>query len=117
MKNTGFTLVELIITIALIAIISVSIGVSIVGMLDREKDKQEEEFFATIENAACVYAEINNIDTDTDVSVNNLIAAGLLNSEISNPKNNLSVIDYKNDFVSIKWDNGKKICEFNLGEN
>ena len=38
MKNNGFTLVELIITITLIAIISVSIGVSISGMLSREKE-------------------------------------------------------------------------------
>lgn len=39
MKNKGFTLVELIITITLIAIISVTIGVSMSGMLSRQKIK------------------------------------------------------------------------------
>ena len=76
MKNKGFTLVELIITITLIAIISVSIGVSVTGLLSRQEDDQAEEFKKTISDAACVYAELNNITTTDTITVQELIDAG-----------------------------------------
>ena len=63
MKNNGFTLVELIITITLIAIISVTIGVSMTGMLGRQDEKEIEEYIKTIEEAACVFAEIDDPTT------------------------------------------------------
>ena len=49
----GFTLIELIVTIALIALITVSVGVSMNGMLDKQTEKEYASYVKTIENTAC----------------------------------------------------------------
>ena len=110
MENKGFTLVELIITITLIAIISVTIGVSMSGMLSRQDEKRVEEYNNTIEEAACVYAEINNIMFSTTVEINTLIQEGLLSSDLNNPVENKPVAEYGSDKVNINWSNGKRTC-------
>ena len=116
MKNKGFTLVELIITITLIAIISVSIGVSVAGMLSRQEENQAEEFKKTISDAACVYAELNNITTTQTVNVQALIDAGLLSHELTNPLNDESITlsKYTTSTVSINWENGLKTCSYEI---
>lgn len=114
MKNRGFTLVELIITIALIAIISVTIGVSMSGLLSRQDERQLEEYISDIENAACVYAELNNIVTNSTVSIGTLISEGLLSTDLTNPQDNLSVSEYSSDTVSIVWSNGRRTCNYTI---
>lgn len=116
MKNKGFTLVELIITITLIAIITVSIGVSVTGMLSRQKENQSEEFSKTISDAACVYAELNNITTSRNVKVELLIEAGLLSRDLTNPLNDESITmpKYLNSQVTIIWNNGLKTCSYTI---
>ena len=94
MKNNGFTLVELIITITLIAIISVSIGVSINGMLSRQEEDQAEQYAKDIADAACVYAEVNDITTNSTVTINELISAGLLSKDLINPISDRPITDY-----------------------
>ena len=116
MKNKGFTLVELIITITLIAIISVSIGVSVTGLLSRQEDDQAEEFKKTISDAACVYAELNNITTTDTITVQELIDAGLISRDLTNPLNDESIMDekYLVSNVTITWDNGLKTCSYEI---
>lgn len=117
MKNNGFTLVELIITITLIAIISVSIGVSISGMLSREKESQAEEYAKTIADAACVYAELNDITYTTDeVTIQDLLDAGLITKDLTNPLSDKEITEYASDTVLISWDNGLKTCSYNNSE-
>ena len=118
MKNNGFTLVELIITITLIAIISVSIGVSISGMLSREKESQAEEYDKTIADAACVYAELNDITYTTDeVTIQDLLDAGLITKDLTNPLSDKEITEYASDKVLISWDNGLKTCSYNNPES
>ncbi len=118
MKNNGFTLVELIITITLIAIISVSIGVSISGMLSREKESQAEEYAKTIADAACVYAELNDITYTTDeVTIQDLLDAGLITKDLTNPLSDKEITEYASDTVLISWDNGLKTCSYNNSES
>ena len=64
MKDKGFTLIELIVTITLIVIISVTVGVSITGMLDRQEEKDTEDYVNQIQDAACVYANVSTAFTD-----------------------------------------------------
>ena len=116
MKNKGFTLVELIITITLIAIISVTIGVSMSGMLGRQEERQAEEYVNTIAEAACVYAEVNDITTSTSVKISDLISAGLLSSELTNPISDRPITDYNDNTVSITWNNGEKSCSYTIPE-
>ena len=109
MKNKGFTLIELIITITLVAVISLSIGVSVSGMLSRQKEKQAEELKKTIEEAACVYSEVEDTSA-TSVTLKTLIEAGLLDKDLTNPitKNPLE----ENDKVEINWYNFEKTCTY-----
>ena len=116
MKNKGFTLVELIITIALIAIITVTIGVSMSGMLSRQEERQIEEYVENIENAACVYAETHNMTNNSTVTIDALLIEGLLQSDLTNPKTNQPITEYRTDNVSITWTNGEKKCEYTLPE-
>lgn len=117
MKNKGFTLVELIITITLIAIISVTIGVSMTGMLGRQEEKEAEEYTSAIEEAACIYAELNDKTTTTTVTIKELIEAGLLSQELVNPVSNSPITTYNDNIVYINWNNGEKTCEYTLPEN
>ena len=108
MKNKGFTLIELIVTITLIAIISVTIGVSVSGMLGRQDEKDAEDMKATIESAACVYVEVNNIIGNTSVSLDELVKEGLLDKDLTNPLDNTTL----SGSVDITWDNGEKTCTY-----
>ena len=114
MKDKGFTLIELIVTITLIVIISVTVGVSITGMLDRQEEKDTEDYVNQIQDAACVYAEINDIRSNDTVSIGELIAAGLLDSSLKIPSNDNPITPYNNDRVSITWDNGEKTCTYDM---
>ena len=120
MKNKGFTLVELIITITLIAIISVSIGVSVTNMLSRQEEGQAEEFAKTISDAACVYVELYPDEfeekTEATVDINKLLEAGLLSRELTNPLNDESITlsKYTDSNVTITWDNGLKTCSYEI---
>ena len=112
MKNKGFTLVELLITITLITVISVAAGVGINEMFTRQRENNYSQFIKTITNAGCVYAEVNNIgDSESYVTINELLTDGLLSNKLTNPitKENIEVM--KNSVVLITLDNeGKRTC-------
>ena len=116
MKNKGFTLVELIVTVALLAIISVVIGVSMSGMLSRQDDKELKNYQKEIEKAACAYAEANNfkINENRSIDINTLISSGTLKKTINNPKSGKPITDYGTDEVKITWDNGEKTCSYEM---
>ena len=76
MKKNGFTLIEILLVIVLLAAISVTVGVSMNGMFNKEEDKKYNAYISQIEDAACVYAETHNIKTNTTITINNLIGDG-----------------------------------------
>ena len=113
MKSKGFTLIELIITIALIAVISVTVGVSLNGLLSRQKDKKIAEYKKEIEAAACTYAEINDITTNSEIGINVLIENGLLNKDLVNPNTDKSIEEEKTNMVTVEFDSeGIKKCTY-----
>ena len=117
MKKNGFSLLEMLIVIALLAAVSVTVGVSISGMQKRLKEKNFINYIQTIEDAACVYAENNDISEDEMVTIDNLIKIGLIKKTLVNPKTNLKITDYSNDVVEIKWENNEKKCFYNYENN
>ena len=110
MKKIGFTLIEILGVIVLLAAVSVTVGVNMSGMAERQKEKEIKEYKETLENAACVYAETNNILTDSEVTIKTLIDEGLVNKNLKNPETNEPVSKYENNIVLIKWDIKEKKC-------
>lgn len=110
MKKNGFTLIEILVVIVLLAAVSVTVGVNMSGMAERQKEKQIKTYKETLEKAACVYAETNNILTDSEVTIKNLIDAGLVSKNLKNPETNDTVSKDENNSVLIKWENNEKKC-------
>lgn len=57
MNRKGFTLIEMIITIALVAIISVVISININSLNKNTKVNECNNYFSNLENSACVAVE------------------------------------------------------------
>ena len=84
MKKNGFTLIEIIVVIALLAAISVTVGVSMTGLFGKEEDKKYNAYKTEIDNAACLYVEINNITTAETISKETIVRAGLIKKDLKN---------------------------------
>lgn len=110
MKKNGFTLIEILVVIVLLAAVSVTVGVNMSGMAERQKEKEIKEYKETLENAACVYAEINNILTSSEVSIKTLIDEGLVNKNLKNPETEANVSSDGDRTVKITWTNNEKKC-------
>ena len=113
MNNKGFTLIETLVVIALLAAVSVTVGVSMSGMLNRQNNNKLTDYRETIENAACVYAENNNVKSDSTVTIKELIENGLLKKNLTNPATKKNIMDYENDVVNINWQNNERNCSYN----
>lgn len=110
MKNKGFTIVELLVTISLVAIISVAAGVGINEMFSRQRERNYDEYIRTITNAACTYAEVNNIWSNTSVSINTLLNEGYLSKKLKNPIDNTLITAIGSQEVAINIVNYERKC-------
>lgn len=111
MKNKGFTLVELIVTIAILATISVVVGVSLSGMLSRQDDKDLRNYYRTIEKAACAYIEVTG-KTNSTITISEIISEGYLRNDLVNPETEKSILEEKDELVAIIWDNNERTCKY-----
>lgn len=110
MKKNGFTLIEILVVIVLLAAVSVTVGINMNNMFNKEKDKNYNSFIAQIEDAACVYAETNNIKVNAVVSTSELINEGLINKNLKNPKTG-NTIETEEFQVNITWQNYERKCK------
>lgn len=101
MKNKGFTLIEMIVTIALLALVGVVVTTNVLKLINNQKDEKKEEVKLLIEEAACTYAILEDV---TSVTGETLISEGFIDEVI----NGYEVSDYR---VIIYYVNGEKICE------
>ena len=101
----GFTLVELMATIGLLAIMSLVIGVNITSILKTSKQNEEDFNKKQIEKAACVYysSEELNPSGSTNITVKNLIKSGLLDETYQT----------ENGKITITVNDNEKICSYN----
>ena len=115
MKNRkGFTIIELLVTIALIASVSVAIGVNVIKMQERQKEKEIQDFKEKLERTACTYADVMGIDAESgidSISTCNLIKDGYL-KKINIPGTDYKLGDQRNLNISISWNNNEKICTY-----
>lgn len=111
MKNKkGFTLIELVAVVTLLAAITLVSVPSIVNTLKKNEEKEYKEFETVLKRATelyvernrSLYPELNNIGGTVDVEAETLINEGYLKQSLKNPNNNTPVTNYK---VNIKVDN------------
>ncbi|MDD5865906.1 MAG: prepilin-type N-terminal cleavage/methylation domain-containing protein [bacterium] len=116
MKNkNGFTLVEILVCIAIIAVMGIAIGVSTNKMSKNTKNTNNENLLKEILSAGNTYCQLSAkksecIDGAT-VTFDNLISAGVLDEKILdkvNPTINGNVKFRANNFVSISIVGGER---------
>ena len=120
MKNKGFTLIELIVTIAIMALIGVVISTNMLGLFSNEEDKKYEEFLSQIEEAACIYVETAWSDStrtncrstnNCTVTINQLILKGYISDDLKDPSTGLMVTNNPDEYkVTVSWINNVKTC-------
>lgn len=117
MKNKGFTLIELIVVVAIMALLGTIITVSLSGVLSDTNQKQCDEFVREVEDAACVYTGLSgklvvcNRTNCDPIKLNILVSEGLIESESDACTG--GDIDLE-ETVTVTWnDDGEKICEYN----
>lgn len=130
MNNKGFTLVELIVVIVLIALIGTVVVINIVGMQSDEDSMTEERFEQRLAMSGCTYIDmLENIDirttwkndgADHRVSIGTLIDKGLIDGDSIDPKTNKKLSEESSSLsIKIKWINDgsykKKTCTFERG--
>lgn len=105
MNKKGFTLVELMATIGLLAIMSLVIGVNITSILKTTKQNEEDFNKEQIEKAACVYysSEELNPNGSINITVENLIESGLLDETYRN----------ENGKITVNVNDNEKKCIYN----
>ena len=77
-KNKGFTLVELIVTIALLGILGTVIAINMVGLNKNQEEKENTRMSSIVQAAAEAYIEKKNVNC---VSVATLIEEGYLKAD------------------------------------
>lgn len=120
MKNKGFTLVELLATIALIAALGIVVGFSVTNLLKGQKEKRYNEYKKTLEDAACVFAQNDNrtesickeINALCNIYFSNLIEKGLIKKTLVNPITGKSVEEDKKSYVQVTYINGERKCQY-----
>ncbi len=117
MNNKGFTLIEIIIVIAILGTLGVLITLNLSNTLNNAKDDECNSFVEEIERTACVYVGLSNKKIECTrekcepVTLKLLIEEGMIDEGI-NPctKEDIDL----NDTVTVSWnDEGEKVCKYN----
>jgi len=108
MNKNGFTLVELLSTITIMALIATIGSINMVKIFDNEENIAKNNKENIITEAACVYIELSSnkelketcLTTGCDITTETLITSGLLKEEdVDNPK-----------VINIYQENNEKKC-------
>lgn len=121
MNKKGFTLIELIAALVIIALISTIVIINLDSVVNQTNSRKEADFKTDLEKAACVYIDLqaNASYKNTcyssgtcNVTVAQLISGGIITSDMEDPvtKQNIS----PSLVVTVTWNNlGVKTCTFN----
>ncbi|MDD7150483.1 MAG: prepilin-type N-terminal cleavage/methylation domain-containing protein [Clostridium sp.] len=126
MNKKGFTLIETIMVIAILALLMLILVPNVITLINKNNIKSCQNLEASIKNAAKVYVTNNkyqlgfNCNTSektstVTISIQNLIDSGdlkLQNNELVNPKNNEAI--QPNEIVEVTYDCNKKTFTYDF---
>ena len=129
MNKKGFTLIETIMVIAILALLMLILVPNVISLINKNNIKSCQNLEASIKNAAKVYVTNNkyqlgfNCNTSektstVTISIQNLIDSGdlkLQNDNLVNPKNNSTIKQDKE--ITVKYDCNKKIFTYDFTLN
>lgn len=117
-EKNGFTLIEVLITIALMVMAGVVIANNLTSMFSKQEDTNLEDFKNTLESAACVYIDLSNPEAKTlkdtckkngcTLNTRTLIENGLIEDDLVNPLDGKAIDG--SEIIKIFYDNGEKKC-------
>ena len=136
MEKNGFTLIELIVTIGLLAVLGTMIATNMLGVQSRQMQANYEAYKETIQEAACLVMDSKYVGTGivyqtltapstlsnpvTDkatcldrkcyVKTHDLIENGFLDKDLENPATGFSVS--QDEIVEIEYKAGIKTCTY-----
>ena len=121
MNNKGFTMIELLVVISLIAIMAILMAVNMTGILSEQKGMSYNTIRGQIESAACAYIDKQeNVDLRKEykddpngglVILSTLVSEGLIDGDIKDPRTNKTLEEEGSEIkVRIKWINKEKQC-------
>lgn len=138
MKKKGFTLVEIIMVIAILGLLSIVIANSLTESLKNQKEKDFDNYIDKIEAAACAFIEIRPetreqetsfncsiipkpdrcksktdcMSSGCEIKVSDIITLGLIDGRLKNPKTDELLSYYNNKIIKIYWNaNKEKVCQ------
>ena len=117
MVNKGFTLIEIIVVIAILGVLSTIVTIGLTSTLDNTNKDDCNNFVKEIEEAACVYVSMSNKkivcnrEVCEDIPLSILVSEGLIKRDTDGcTKKELDL----NSTVSVTWSSeGEKTCTYN----
>ena len=96
LNQKGFTLVEILVTIGLLALLGVGIGVSLNKVLKNQEENTYETFIEKIKSSSLLYSSnsetiMNDLEFNNGyvlISMNDLINGGYIRENVKNPNTN-----------------------------
>ena len=116
MKNKkGFTLIEIIVSIALLAIIGVALGVSLNRSYKASSETSYKEFIQKIKSSALLYVnntptiinDLNGVYSYKILSVKELVENGFINSNLKNPNTRENI--NPDDLIKVYYNENKEL--------
>lgn len=118
-NKNGFTLIELVVTIGLMALIGIVISVNVLGMFSDQEDQDYEAFKKQIEDAACIYVETTNdlkkncrATNGCYIAIDKTIGEGYIAEDLVDPSTGKKVSENPSKYkVRVSWVDNEKQCK------
>ena len=124
MNKNGFTLIETIMVIAILALLMLILVPNVISLINKNNIKSCQNLEASIKNAAKAYVTNNKYQlgfscgTEKEIKIQDLIDSGdlkLTDNKLVNPKDNSTIKQDKE--ITVKYDCDKKIFTYDFTLN